>query len=277
MLLLRYGEIFLKGKNRTHFERKLVANIKKITGVASVTTLQSRLVTDYFPAHAALKSVFGLVSYSPAIFVENNVDTIKRKALEMLQAKLLRTKNSTFRVETKRSDKSFPIRSLELNSMVGKYLEANSVLRFSFEKPDHLLKIEISQEGAFLFFDVIPCHGGLPTGVEGKVLLLVGNEADLLAGLLFMKRGCSIYPVALTEKDISLLQAFSPAELKLHVVKDFKELEEFAGRKEISILATGQVLGEESKWKTNLTVMKPLVAYSKKQIPEQLKLYGSLL
>ena len=150
-------------------------------------------------------------------------------------------------------------------------------LEFSPNSPDVALEIEINQEGAYLFFETIRCSGGLPTGVEGKVLLLIENEASLLAGLLFMKRGCSVVPVAFTEKDISLLQAFSPAELKLYPLKEFSELEELAVKKQISILVTGQVLGDKAAGKTNLTAMKPLVAYSKEQIQEQLKWYRSLV
>ena len=160
--------------------------------------------------------------------------------------------------------------------MVGAYIEQKTPLLFSPASPGVILEIEINQEGAYLFFETIICGSGLPTGVEGKVLLLVEKEADLLAGLLFMKRGCSIYPVALAEKDISVLQAFSPVELKLHLVKDFSELEGLATKKEISILVTGQTLNDKMEYDTNLTLMKPLVAYSKKQIEEQLKWYRSL-
>jgi len=275
-ILLRYGEIFLKGKNKGLFERKLADNVRKMAAHAGVSRpqvikSQGRLLLEHFPEHLALRRVFGLTSYSPAVRVEKNVDKIQQKAVELLQGKA-----GTFKVITKRSDKSFPIISPEFNRVVGAYIEQKTPLLFSPASPGVILEIEINQEGAYLFFETITCGGGLPTGVEGKVLLLVEDEASLLAGLLFMKRGCSIYPVALVEKDISVLQAFSPAELKLHLVNDFSELEGLATKKEVSILVTGQILGEKAKYKTNLMVMKPLVAYSKKQIQEQLKWYRDL-
>ena len=275
-ILLRYGEIFLKGKNKGIFERKLVENVRKMATRAGVSRpqiikSQGRLLLGYFPEHLVLRRVFGLTSYSPAVHVEKNVDKIQHKAVELLQGK-----TGTFKVITKRSDKSFPIISPEFNRMVGTYIEQKTPLLFSPASPEVILEIEINQEGAYLFFETIICGGGLPTGVEGKAVLLVEDEADLLAGLLFMKRGCSVFPVALAEKDISVLQAFSPAELKLHLVKDFPELEGLATKKEISILVNGQVLGDKAKYKTNLMVMKPLVAYSKKQIQEQLKWYRDL-
>ena len=278
-ILLRYGEIFLKGGNKGIFERKLVENIAKILkneGVSGLKVRNSRgrMLMPYFSAHAALRRVFGLVSYSPAVHVEKDTAQIQAKAVQ-----LLRGRRGTFKVSTKRSDKSFPITSPEFNRIVGEQVEKEMELLFSSSSPDVVLEIEINQEGAYLFFETVLCGGGLPTGVEGKVLLLVENEASLLAGLLFMKRGCRVIPVAFKESrisDISLLQAFNPDELKLHMVKNFQELEGLAAKKEISILVTGQVLDDENH-KINLTLMKPLVAYSKKQIQEQLKRYRSLV
>lgn len=276
-ILLRYGELFLKARNKKMFEQKLAENIGKIAlkngfSGLKVTNTRGRLLMPYFSGYTVLRRVFGLISYSPAVRVEKNTGQIQEKAVEML-----RDRKGTFRVSTKRSDKSFPITSLELNKMVGMYVEKHTPLEFSFEAPDIVLEIEINQEGAYLFFETITCGGGLPTGIEGKVILLVEDEVSLLAGLLFMKRGCNIFPVAFDEKEISLLQEFSPVELKLQAVKDFSELEELAVTRNISILVTGQVLADGAKHKTNLTIMKPLVAYSKKQIEGQLKLYRSLI
>lgn len=274
--LLRYGEIFLKGKNKGMFERKLAENIRKIAGKTenhklTVTKSRGRLLMDYFSGHAALRRVFGLTSYSPAVRVEKNIEQIQRKAAALLQGR-----KGTFRIVTKRSDKTFPMTSIELNRIVGEYVEKETMLEFSSASPDIILEIEINQEGAYLFFETVSCVGGMPAGVEGKVLVLVENEASLLAGLLFMKRGCSVFPVAFGDKDISLLQRFSPAELYFNQVKDFRELEELAAKKEILIMVTGQVLGD-TNLKTCLTIMKPLVAYSKKEIEEQLEWYGSLV
>ncbi len=276
-ILLRYGEIFLKGKNKNVFERKLVDNIRKIALSGrnyrtKIIKAQGRLLMGYFKEHPALRKVFGLVSYSLAVRVEKNTEGIQSKAVE-----LLKEKKGTFRIATKRSDKSFPITSPEFNKLVGEYVERKTDLRFSYGEPDILLEIEINQEGAYLFVETITCSGGLPTSVEGKALLLVDDDADLLAGLLFMKRGCSIIPVALGEKDIFVLQAFSPIELKLHQVKDFSELDELADKNGISVLVTGQNLKDNPKYNTKLIVMKPLIAYSEKQIGDQLNKFRSLV
>ena len=274
-ILLRYGEIFLKGKNKDFFERKLVDNIRKIalSGGNSKTKIiktQGRLLGDYFKEHSALRKVFGLVSYSPAVRVEKSTEEIQSKAVE-----LLKEKKGTFRIATKRSDKSFPITSPEFNRLVGEHVERKTDLRFSYGEPDITLEIEINQEGAYLFVETIPCFGGLPAGVEGNILLLVENDASILAGLLFMKRGCNIFPVAFGDKDLSLLQKFSPVPLQLGKVRTFQEIEEMTKENKITVLVSGQILKNYKSYPLNFLVMRPLIAYSEEKIKEQLRLFGN--
>jgi len=257
-LLIRVGEIFLKGKNKNLFENKLVDNLKKITG-KPVKKLRSRYVLEYFVNHCIIKNVFGLTSYSPALKVEKDIEKIKEAALKLV-------KKGTFKVETKRSDKSFPIKSLEINRIVGKYVEDNSPAEFRMKQPQLILSIEINQDLAYLFTERISCFGGLPTGVEGRVLLLVEDSASLLAGLLFMKRGSSIYPVSFSKKDISFLQNFNPEKLNLIIIKDFFELERFSEKKKINLLVSGQTFKTYEQYGVGLTTFRPLIAYDQKEI-----------
>ncbi len=265
-ILLRYGEIFLKGKNRNIFENKLINNIKIITKVGYVKKLRSRLILDYFENHKSLKSVFGLVSYSLALKTNKEIENIKEKSLE-----ILKHKNCSFKVETKRSDKSFPIKSPDLNVLIGKHIEENSALKFDFKNPDLVLNIEINQDGTYLFDSVEKCFGGLPTGVEGKVILLVENKASLLAGLMFMKRGSSVVPIAFNEMDITLLQQFSPEKLELKIVKDFNELKKLVSEKNYDVLVVGDNFENRKDYSNNLLMFKPLIAYSDKEIEMKLK------
>mgnify|MGYP003964013333 CR=1 FL=1 len=248
-LLLRYGEIFLKGKNRGLFERKLVDNVKKITGKKS-TKLRGRLLMEYFSEHSSLKRVFGLVSYSPAIKVDGSLEEIEKAALNVLSGK-----KGTFRIQTKRSDKRFPLTSPEINQRIGSFIEKHTSLSFSLKNSDIILYIEINQEGIYLFTEVISCFGGLPTGIGGKVFLLLEDESSLLAGLLMMKRGTSIIPIAYGEKDISLLQKYSPVDLELKIIKNLNEFDE-----NISILVSGQNFEKYEEYETNLLVLRPLIS-----------------
>ena len=269
-LLLRYGEIFLKGGNRRLFVRKLVDNISKIVGVKA-KKLHNRLVLDYFQEHSKLKRVFGLVSYSLCLRTDKEVENIKKSAL-----KLLKRKKGTFKVAVKRSDKRFPIKSPEMNVLVGQYIEENSRLEFSFKTPDNILGIEINEEGAYLFFETVKCHGGLPTGVEGEVKLLVEDDDSVLAGLMFMKRGCNIIPVGFKKRKIDLLQKYSPVKLDFKIIKSLNEVE--------GILVSGQSFEGYKKYKKykkyknygkwgGLLVFRPLIAYSEDEIKNTFEMF----
>ncbi len=269
-VIIRTGEIFLKGKNRSYFERILHQNIQKLTKV-SIKKLRFRWVANYFSEHQKLKYVFGLTSYSPALRVDKDMLEIKKSALSLLDSK-----KRSFKVQTKRSDKSFPSTSHEINIEIGKYIEENSKLRFDSENPEQILGVEINQDGTFLFLESIACFGGLPVGVEGKVGLLLEDEASLLAGLLFMKRGCDLELLSFEDKklDISLLQKFTPKELNLVNVKDWKELERYVLSKNLAALVSAQNYDGYKKYPTSLLIFRPLIAYSEERIREELKMFG---
>lgn len=270
-ILLRYGELFLKGKNALWFERRLIENTKKLTGIKEVKRARGRLILDYFPQPSLLKLVFGLVSYSPALRVEKELEAIKKAVWEHFK-----DKKGSFRIETKRSDKSFLPTSLELNALLGRFLEEkNKNLSFGFENYQHLLNIEINVGGIYLFTETIDCFGGLPVGTGGRVALLLENEASILAGLLVLKRGCSLYPLGFKEKeivnqDLSLLQKFSPVPLTLKLLQAGEEIDSFAREKEILSLVVGDTFEQRKEYQTDLMVLKPLVAYTREQIKEQL-------
>lgn len=252
-ILLRYGEIFLKGSNRGLFIKKLIDNIKKITGIKWVERVQGRLIVDFFAEHSKLRRVFGLNSYSPALKVGKNLEEINQAALKLLEGK-----KGTFKVVSRRSDKSFPIKSPDLNVEVGKYIEANSHLEFSFSDPAINLGIEINQDGAYLFLETVQCFGGLPTGVEGEVYLLLQDEASFLAGLMFMKRGCNIIPVG--KGDFSLLQQYSPQKL----VMEEKVIDSSIP------LVVGQNFDNYQKIEGGNLVFRPLIGFSEEEVEENL-------
>ena len=256
-LLLRYGELFLKGRNRFFFERQLQDNIYRLVGRKARRT-QGRLLLDYFPEHQKIRRVFGLMSYSPAVRIGKDVETIKAAALALLPAA-----TKTFKVEVVRSDKSFPIKSPELKVTIGRHIEAHSKAAFQFQNPEWTLNIEINQDGTYLFTETVSCLGGLPVGCSGKVLVILEDEASVLAGLLMMKRGCTVIPVG--GSDITLLQRFSPHTLESSVA-------------EIPLGAVA-VSGQnfENNKKIPGIVLRPLIAYNEEQIKEGLEKYKRMI
>ncbi len=270
-LLLREGEVFLKGKNRHHFEQRLLGNIRHKLPQLPYKYVQGRLILGFTEEHALLRTIFGLVSYSPALRVDASLDKIQEASLRLLEEK-----RGTFRVECKRSDKRFPLTSPEINKLVGESIEKNSSLRFVYGKPDMLLGIEINQEGAYLFTETIFCFGGIPTGSEGSVALLVENEASILAGILMMKRGAHVFPVALgdgkAQDDISLLQQYSPVPLRLRVVEDMAALEKFAREYRLDVVVDGKMIGSK-RLTSSLVVLRPLIAYTKEAVGKELNYF----
>ncbi len=267
-LLLREGELFLKGDNRSFFERKLRENIRILTSFESLEKLQGRIIIPYNVKHTLCKRVFGLSSYSPVLFTQKDLSLIKQAA-----KLLLVNKTGTFRIDTNRADKTFPLTSLQVNKEVGLFLEKTTPLRFSLKGASTILHIEINQKGTYLFTDIISCFGGIPTGTQGRVIVLLEDEASILSALLIMKRGVNILPFSLKEVNLTMLQKFSPKKLKLQIVSSFAEIEKIDFGKEIKILVSGQRFEMYKEYPLSSLVLRPLIGYSEKEIKEELKKY----
>mgnify|MGYP000906744435 CR=1 FL=1 len=197
LLLIRYGELSLKGRNRKIFEDILLGNIR-----SSINDLPHGRITKTFgriyletsdnweELAQRLQGVFGIVSVSPVLKRELDLEQIKEGATLVIQD----TPGRTFKVETRRPNKRFPLTSPELSNALGGHVLHNfSHLTVDVHNPDFILHVEVRQEGAFLYSQVIPCLGGLPAGSSGKgILLLSGGIDSPVAGFLSMKRGVNV-------------------------------------------------------------------------------------
>ncbi len=197
LLLVRYGELSLKGRNRKTFEDLLLNNMRsrladlphgRITKTFGRIYLETK--NNWEELAERLQGVFGIVSVSPVLKRGLDLEQIKEGASLVVQD----TPGLTFKVEARRPNKSFPLTSPELCNALGGHLLKNfSHLTVDVHKPDFVLNVEIRQEGAFLYSQVIPCLGGLPAGSSGKGLLLLSGGIDSpVAGFLSMKRGVKL-------------------------------------------------------------------------------------
>ena len=187
-ILVHYGELALKGKNRSLFEKKLIDNIEKAGG-GRVTRYQGRLVVENGDI-SALKTLFGISWFAPAYKVERDLESIKKLALSKVLEKANNFK--TFGVFVKRTDKSFPYDSLEIANNVGQAIVDNINLRVNLKSPELSVYIEIAED-AFLFLEKFEGLGGLPVGMSGKVLCLLSGGIDSpVAAYLMMKRGAIV-------------------------------------------------------------------------------------
>ena len=194
VIVIRYGEIYLKGKNRDFFEKQLIKNIKfKLSNFeCKVAFGRSRYtVTDYAAEVegdivASLKTVFGIHSISIAYCVPNDYESISSTAIEVAP------KSGTFRISAHRGDKHYPITSTVLASRIGAdVLKANSNLTVDLHKPMSTVWIDVRENGtAYVYSEVIDCLGGMPVGCAGKGLLLLSGGIDSpVAGYMMAKRG----------------------------------------------------------------------------------------
>lgn len=233
VVLVRYGEIAVKSeKVRRRMEKVLLSNIIfkiKSSGLNEFKIKRERgrifVVTNKAEEVASLLTkIFGIVSVSPAIEVDNSIENIVRYSLSL--AKVNVGSATKFAVRARRV-KSYKLTSKDIERVVGEALLKNIPnLRVNLDSPDYTLYIEVRERNAYLFDKVLKGVGGLPYGVEGKVVALVSGGVDsAVASWLMMKRGCEVIPV-----HYDMQEYYSP-EAKDRAMKVIKWLREWVPRK----------------------------------------------
>lgn len=243
VLLLKFGELFLKGKNRNEFKKLLKHNImKKLSGLSfRLGEEQGRLFVCDFDENQTdefverLQSVFGLIALASATEIDTSLEEIKG-----FVSKIDFSDTKTFKVDVKRADKSFPVLSNDLEKLLGGIvLDNNPNLKVDLYTPERVLNVEIrTNQKTYIYDKLLPCAGGLPLGSAGKGLLLLSGGIDSpVAGYLVSKRGLEIeavhfhsYPytsVQAKEKVIELAKLISRycGKIKLHIVS-FTQIQE---------------------------------------------------
>ncbi|MER2151117.1 MAG: tRNA uracil 4-sulfurtransferase ThiI [Candidatus Limivicinus sp.] len=205
ILLLKLGEIVLKGLNRRSFEQKLVGNVRRrLLGLGNfrVSCMQSTIYVepeddsaDMDAAFEAMQDVFGIVKISRAAACEKDKDAIVRLAVDYLKDDMLRAKS--FKVESKRSDKRFPMTSIQLSQYVGGELaEAFPNCAVDVHNPELTVNIEIRDLAAYVHAAPVDGAGGMPVGCNGiAVSLLSGGIDSPVSTYMIAKRGVRLIPV----------------------------------------------------------------------------------
>lgn len=197
VIIIRIGEIYLKGKNRSFFENLLISNIKnKLSGLNCKCFFgRNRYIVSEFAESEAsgiialLKTVFGIHSLSTGYKTATDMKNIVRLCL------LITPKSGTFRVTVNRADKSFPLNSVALAcELGGRILDEKPQLSVDLHDPDFTVNVDIREDGkSYVFGDKIPGAGGMPVGSAGKGMLLLSGGIDSpVAGYMMAKRGLSI-------------------------------------------------------------------------------------
>jgi thiamine biosynthesis protein ThiI len=232
VLLVRFGEIYLKGLNRPYFLRMLVERVKSaVSGLNGQVWLHDSRVfvsgADMDECIRRVRKVFGVHSVCPAVEMEKaDFEAICKKAADMMAGK-----TGTFKVLARRSDKHYEFDSPEINRRMGEYILQNTAgLSVDVHEPQHIMHVEI-RDLCYLYCDVLSAAGGMPVGTNGRATLLLSGGIDSpVAGYMIAKRGVTVsavhfhsYPYTsdrAKEKVISLARILSESlcGVRLHIV-----------------------------------------------------------
>ena len=233
IILIKNGELALKGLNRRTFEDMLVKNMRRrleSAGKFKFTVAQSTVVAepedgaDLDEAVERLGKVFGIAGFSRAAAVEKDMDVILKSAEEYLAPQLLSAR--TFKVEAKRSDKKFPLKSPEICAEVGGYLLRKFPhLTVDVHEPDLVVNVEVRDAYAYIHGKQIKGAGGMPTGSAGRAALLISGGIDSpVAGYMMAKRGLELIAVHFASPPYTSERA----EQKVHSL--LRQVSKYSGR-----------------------------------------------
>lgn len=198
VMALSLGELVLKGKNRYKFVNKLISTIKRnLRNIDHGKIYQNmgkvyvEVVTDNEEKMInRLKHVFGIVYIAPCYVVETDKEKIEEAVIKIVDETLKKNPSyKTFKVKTNRGDKSFPLNSMEISAKIGGIILKNFDLKVDVHEPDFFVYCDLKKD-TYIYVDKIKAHGGLPSGTNGRGLLLLSGGIDSpVAGFLMAKRG----------------------------------------------------------------------------------------
>lgn len=233
IILVHYNEIAIKGNNRREFENQLVENIKEKIGklISKIYKQESRVLIEFESNEEEiinnLKKVFGISSFG----IGKKLEREEQEVFNYLKENQELFEGKTIKVETKRSDKSFPVNSMEFSKKIGEYLFEELKANVDLKNPECIINIEILKDSFIIFLKKEPGLGGLPVGSAGRVLCLLSGGIDSpVAAWMMMKRGCII--------DFLHVAPFDPeAVKKSKISRIVKKLEEYGNRGKLNIVS----------------------------------------
>ncbi|HLC86338.1 MAG TPA: THUMP domain-containing protein [Candidatus Nanoarchaeia archaeon] len=246
MYLVTIGEIFLKGKNRNYFQRKLVSNIQSALNVKrnKIKDLRNRIIVFVENADN-LKYVFGINSYFKVL--ECDFNEMNENALSFIR------NQKSFRISAQRINKNYKS-SKEIEKEVGAFIHDAENIKVDLKNPEINIRIEIIGNKAYLYTKINEGLGGLPVGVSGDVFIDVNDEVkSALTAFLMMKRGCRVS----LSKDLSLIHKFEHG-LKINIREKNKE----------DVVVKDYAFENLKEDNSENFTLKPLVGYSEDNIKE---------
>lgn len=262
MIIIRYSEIFLKGKNRINFERRLVENIrfalKDHNSESKIRAVRNRILVDDDNA-SYLKDVFGVHSISIAKGLPIDIAILKEEAFHIAESN--KDKFKTFKIDTKRINKDNQLNSVTIDRDVGERIYEELQKKVSLDNPEFTIYLEIIDE-AYIFTEKIAGPGGLPLGVEGKIFALIEDKEGLTAAKMMMRRGCIVFPIYFEENKFKdEIQKLSPGfKIKEFKIAAFDELDQIAYKLDVKAIAVPDTIAAIKDYSTGLPIFRPLIS-----------------
>jgi len=227
-IVVRYGELSLKGKNRKDFTKALTNNIKK--RLQDYKKLEFQTLYDaifiklngesYEEIKEKLKTVFGYSHFSGAIICPLDLNEVKKTCLEIA----LNGSYKTFKVQSKRSNKNYPTRSDEINRIIASHILKNSEIKVDVHNPDLTIYVVVKEDSIIVMDEKVKGYGGYPTGVNGRAMLMMSGGIDSpVAGFMTMKRGLRIECIHFASMPYTSKQALDKV---LELTKKLSEYQE---------------------------------------------------
>ncbi|MEA3378680.1 MAG: THUMP domain-containing protein [Nanoarchaeota archaeon] len=248
-VIVKYGEIAIKGQNRKEFVKKLIRNIKDCLkknniDFDSIVSFRGRIIVNTENKCPCLKYVYGIANFSYSNKIETSLDAIKIETLKHY-------KKGTFRISAKRIDKAF-IPSDEINREVGSYIIEKTGAKVNLSKPETTIWIDVFKDRCYIYSSKIQGLKGLPVGIEGTVAVLLEDKDSVKAAKLIMKRGCGIVLIQIAGVDWSALKKLAYG-FKIKVLKEIPHY--------IKVVVTSEKLKNFKKRDIDKVVLRPLIAF----------------
>lgn len=230
VFLIKEGEIFLKGLNKTKFEQCLMKNIKKalhplqfeIMASQSTILLKPQNVSNIETIESKIKKIFGISNYCKAVLCEKQIESIKKAIVSKFAQQLENC--STFRIKAKRSDKSFNLNSVQIGQEIGSFLCSKfPKLKVDLNETANLtIFVEVRSFDAYVYCEKFKGAGGLPVGCGGSAMLLISGGIDSpVAGWLMAKRGLRLHAVHFFSPPYTSERALNKVESLLEILSEW--------------------------------------------------------
>jgi len=297
LIIVRYGEIALKGKmTRRHFENCLVNNIKKALNREQITHRINKewgriyvYTTQINKSLYVLRKIFGIVTVSPTVQTQSNMDSMSNIAVNI--SKDVLTEEKTFAIRITRTG-NHKYTSQDVAIKLGNDLAKATKASVDLTKPDFKLFIEIRDERAYIFTEKIRGTGGLPLGTQGKLLALIDGSDSILAAWYIMRRGCTIIFANINKSITNTLNSIITnwyAELDVTVIDPkqpflYENLNRIVSERSCDAVVTGHTICEDAqkelsdiklmKKHIKLPILHPLIALEEEDINKKCKEIG---